>query len=123
MFGFGSRNPQMRSMRIALLVVLLVAGAAFHDKGTTYTIIRVAYYAVILGGLGFVLWRRQGAKRQAAADGAPGGPEVDGAPSPGGPVRQPGWFPDQQDMTVQRYWDGSAWTRTRRWDNDQWVDT
>jgi hypothetical protein len=123
MFGLGSRNPQMRSMRIVLLVVLLVAGAAFHDKGSAYTIIRVAYYAVILGGLGFVLWRRQGTKRHTAADGTPGQPDPDHAASAGMPVRAAGWFPDQQDMTVQRYWDGSTWTRTRRWENNQWVDT
>jgi hypothetical protein len=122
MFGLGSRNPQMRSMRIVLLVVLLVAGAAFHDRGTTYTIIRVAYYVLILGGLGFVLSRRQGA-RQPAADGAVGGPEPAPAVSPAMAGRAPGWFPDQQDMEVQRYWDGTAWTRTRRWRNDQWVDT
>jgi hypothetical protein len=123
MFGFGSRNPQMRQMRILLLVVLLVAGAAFHDKGTAYTIIRVAYYAVILGGLGFILWRRQVAKRQPMADGATGRPHAQAAASAEMAGREAGWFPDQQDMKVQRYWDGSAWTRTRRWENDQWVDT
>jgi hypothetical protein len=125
---FGSRNPQMRSMRLVLLVVLLVAGAAFHHTGATYTAIRVVYYAVILGALGFAfaLWRRSVSKHQAP----PGAPTttVPGAPGPLPPpgeastaLLQPGWYPDQYDMALQRYWTGSAWTTTRHWDGSVWV--
>jgi hypothetical protein len=34
----------------------------------------------------------------------------------------PGWEPDHINPNLQRYWDGSAWTSTRRWVAGQWVD-
>jgi hypothetical protein len=124
MFGFGSRNPQMRSFRFALLAVLLIAGVAFHDSGPVYTTLRVAYYAVILGVIGFALWKRSTSRHgtTSAADGPPG-TAVPGDPaSPVPPPRNPGWYPDQNDMAVQRHWDGSGWTGTRRWQDDRWVE-
>jgi hypothetical protein len=155
MFGFGSRNPQMRYMRFALLAVVLIAGVTFHHTGAVYTTIRVIYYAVILGGLGYYLWRRSVAKHDpdapAAGFGAPAptvpapavpgpavpapavpgpalpgaGPTVPGHPAPPLPTAflTPGWYPDQQDMNVQRYWDGSAWTSARHWGGTEWVDS
>jgi hypothetical protein len=175
MFGFGSRNPQMRYMRFALLAVVLIAGATFHHTGAVYTTIRVIYYAVIFGGLGYYLWRRSVAKHDPNAPapgyGAPAptvpaptvpapavpapavpapavpapavpaptvpapalpgpalpgaGPTVPGHPAPPLPTAflTPGWYPDQQDMNVQRYWDGSAWTSARHWAGTEWVDS
>jgi len=125
--GFGGRNPQMRSIRLLLLVAVLVAGAAFHDSGPTYTTIRIAYYAVIVGFIGFALYRRSVHKHQGTSTTAPPGPApspaVPGEPwSPTYPVLNPGWFPDQHDMLVQRYWDGSAWVGTRHWEENRWVD-
>jgi Protein of unknown function (DUF2510) len=136
-FGFGSRNPQWRMVRIGLLAAVLLAGVVFHERGPAYTTIRVLYFVVIFGALGFFLLRRSVAKRRGsspAADAGVSGPATHRAVPPqsldpassvpaGSPQRQPGWFPDQQDMKVQRYWDGSAWTATRRWEDDRWVDT
>jgi hypothetical protein len=139
-FGFGSRNPQWRAARIALLAAVLLAGFVFHDKGPAYITIRVLYFVVIFGGLGFFWWRRSVAKRGGTSPAADAGASGPLAPPPlpkkssdaalteapasaGSVVRQPGWFPDQQDMKVQRYWDGSAWTATRRWEGDRWVDS
>jgi Protein of unknown function (DUF2510) len=34
----------------------------------------------------------------------------------------PGWEPDHINPNLQRYWDGSAWTATRRWVAGQWID-
>jgi hypothetical protein len=119
MFGFGSRNPQMRVVRLGLLAVLLIAGATFHHTGPVYTAIRVAYYAVILGGLGYLLWRRSAAKRQGPA-GVPGPQNPGDTHPPTTAGHQPGWFPDHHDMSVQRYWDGTTWTATRRWDGSKW---
>jgi hypothetical protein len=36
--------------------------------------------------------------------------------------REPGWHPDRINPNLQRYWDGAAWTATRRWVAGQWVD-
>ena len=127
MFGFGSRNPQMRTMRVALLAVVLFAGFAFHDHGTAYTTIRVIYYIVILGVVLFAVSRRSMAKRRGTSvPGAPPGPgpspTVPGtAWPPPSPIQNPGWYPDQQDMKVQRYWDGAAFTSTRHWAGHEWV--
>jgi hypothetical protein len=123
-FGFGSRNPQMRNMRLALLAVLLIAGFAFHDHGTVYTAIRIIYYVVIVGVLVYAFSRRSLAKRRGGAPGAPPDPgsssTLPGQTGLPRPTQAPGWYPDQQDMTVQRYWDGSTFTSTRHWDGHQW---
>jgi hypothetical protein len=144
-FGFGSRNPQMRAVRIGLLVAVVAAGAVFHHSGPTYTAIRIVYFAVVIGFIGFALYRRSVAKHHDPT--IPGGPPGYGGPPapgpsptiPGGPRPpsslpppspltppsaglNPGWYPDQQDMKVQRYWDGSAWTGTRHWAEDRWIE-
>ena len=36
--------------------------------------------------------------------------------------KTPGWEPDHINPNLQRYWDGSAWTATRRWVAGQWID-
>jgi hypothetical protein len=128
--GFGSRNPQLRSLRLVLLVAVLAAGAAFHHSGPTYTAIRIAYYAVILGFIGYALYRRSASKyHDPSVPGGPTPPVPGPSPAiPGGPGSAPsstlnlGWYPDQQDMKVQRYWDGSAWTGTRHWEENRWIE-
>jgi hypothetical protein len=37
-------------------------------------------------------------------------------------AKVPGWEPDHINPNVQRYWDGSAWTATRRWVAGRWID-
>lgn len=127
MFGFGSRNPQLRYLRFALLAVVILAGLAFHHSGPTYEAIRVVYYAVILGIIGFALYSRSAAKhRGPGRPGPPGGPSstIPGPPGSLPPaVLNPGWYPDHQDMKIQRYWDGTHWTATRTWDGHDWVDS
>jgi hypothetical protein len=122
---FGSRNPQMRYLRVGLLVVLLVAGTAFHHTGPTYTAIRVVYYAVLLGALAFAFSRRSAAKHHEPSSGPPPTPIDPRAPGvPGSPPTTglaPGWYPDQQNMALQRFWDGTRWTGSRHWDGSAWV--
>ena len=36
--------------------------------------------------------------------------------------RDPGWHPDRINPNLQKYWDGEAWTASRRWVAGQWVD-
>jgi hypothetical protein len=124
-FGFGSRNPQLRYLRLGALVVLILAGSAFHHSGPTYDAIRVVYYALILGVIGYALYHRSGARRRGA--GLPGPGPSPTFPGPTGTlpptVLSPGWYPDHQDMKIQRYWDGTGWTATRTWDGAQWVDS
>lgn len=33
-----------------------------------------------------------------------------------------GWAPDHLNPNLQRYWDGSQWTATRRWISGRWVE-
>jgi hypothetical protein len=132
MFGLGSRNPQLRYLRLALLAVVILAGLAFHHSGPAYDAIRIAYYVIIVGIIGFALYSRRGHRGQnpgfphhpPGAGPSPTSPGPAGSP-PGptaGPTQNPGWYPDQQNMQIQRYWDGSAWTATRHWDGSAWVD-
>jgi hypothetical protein len=136
----------MRSIRIVLLVIVLGAGFVFHDSGPTYTAIRIVYFVIVLGFIGFAFYRRSVARHHDPT--IPGGPPAPG-PSPtipgqpgsppsslppssvppsssvpplSGAGLNPGWYPDQQDMKVQRYWDGSAWTGTRHWDENRWFE-
>jgi len=118
----------MRFLRLGLLVAVLVAGAAFHDSGPTYTTIRVLYFAVIIGFIGFALYRRSVTRHHDTSitptppPGPGSSPTVPAEPSSPTPTLNPGWYPDQHDMLVQRYWDGSAWVGTRHWEENRWVD-
>ena len=42
-------------------------------------------------------------------------------PNPATRQRPPGWEPDYINPSLQRYWDGSEVTATRRWVSGQWV--
>jgi hypothetical protein len=139
--GMGSRNPQMRYLRLGLLAAVLLAGWAFHDSGPTYTAIRIVYFVVVIGFIAFAFYRRSAARHHdswtppTTPPGPGPSPTVPGRPGPPsspvahpvtaaepGAALAPGWYPDQQDMKVQRYWDGSAWVGTRHWEENGWID-
>jgi hypothetical protein len=42
-------------------------------------------------------------------------------PTNGASERAAGWYPDERDANVTRYWDGAAWTAQRVWDGSTWV--
>ncbi len=63
MFSFMGGNRQLRTVRIVMLVGVIGAGVLLHHHGTTYSAVRVLYYAVIFGLIGAALWRSQMAKR------------------------------------------------------------
>lgn len=44
------------------------------------------------------------------------------APTPPGGITAPGWYQVQSRVTTQSYWDGSQWTRTRRWRGTDWFE-
>jgi hypothetical protein len=62
MSPFGS-SPQLRSVRIGAIVLLLLAGAAFHHRGNVYLGIRIGYYVLIVGALAAFAWRRWARER------------------------------------------------------------
>jgi Protein of unknown function (DUF2510) len=33
-----------------------------------------------------------------------------------------GWYPDEADANVTRYWDGTQWRHERVWDGAEWID-
>jgi hypothetical protein len=37
-------------------------------------------------------------------------------------TKEAGWIPDPEDLTVTRYWNGTAWVAERAWDGSTWVD-
>jgi hypothetical protein len=127
-----------RAVRYGALAVVIVAGLAFHGSGSSYTAIRGLYFLVIIGLL--VSRSRSGAGRGGMYRGSGGmyggwggnrgmGPMNGSQGAPGtGPVGvppmnqvgAPGWVADGTDPTVQRYWDGIAWTKQRRWNGQNW---
>jgi hypothetical protein len=60
MFGMGGGNRSLRFVRIGALVLILLIGAAFHDKGSAYNTIHIVYIVLIVALLltGLVLSRR-----------------------------------------------------------------
>ncbi len=76
----GGGRSSLRYVRLLALVAILVAGATLHDRGSTYTVLRILYFVVIFGALGLMLLsRRRGGSR------VPGrGPGGGWGPPPGG---------------------------------------
>src|SRR5436305_1721199 len=35
----------------------------------------------------------------------------------------PGWYPEPDDPSRMRFWDGSAWTGQRTWNGSGWVES
>ena len=33
------------------------------------------------------------------------------------------WYPDSENIHIQRYWDGTQWLAVSRWDGTQWIST
>jgi hypothetical protein len=141
MFGLGPRNPQLRVIRLGILVLVILAGVVFHDHGPTYEAIHIGYYVILVAFIGYAFYARSRATRGGGTMGAPGptpSPTLPGhrgdpsstvpvpaSPPPSTPApstQTPGWYPDQQDASQQRYWDGTTWTGTRHWDGSTWVD-
>jgi hypothetical protein len=129
--NYGDLNviQKRRLFRFGALAVVIVAGLLFHQKVGGYSVIRIVYFAVILlvfftrsrrptsgrSGLG---WRRPGAwgwRASARRDVPPD-------PPPPRTLGAPGWVRDSDDPMIERYWDGSTWVRTRRWNGKEWID-
>jgi hypothetical protein len=132
MFGMGYRNPTTRYLRIGALVIVLLAGAVLHHSGGIYNVIHVAYLALIVGFLvvGFASRRGYGRGVGQGYGRGVGAGVPPGAMPPNGPrqnpvassLAAPGWFPDATDRNVERYWDGTTWTRRRHFDGATWVE-
>jgi hypothetical protein len=123
----GYRNPTTRYLRIGAFVLVLLAGSLFHHSGGTYTVIRYAYYALIIGLLVMSFRSRRGLGRgMMGGRQAPPGqgfPTSDPRQNPvASSLAAPGWFPDSRELNLERYWDGMAWTRQRRFDGTNWVE-
>lgn len=79
------RNPRVRAIRIAALVLVLLAGVAFHDSGRTYQTLRDIYLVVIVGLLAYSLSARRRGLAGRPGNGAPFGARV------GRGFGSPGW--------------------------------
>jgi Protein of unknown function (DUF2510) len=116
MFGMGYRNPTTRYLRIGALVIVLLAGAVLHHSGGI-----VVGFASRRGygrGVGQGYGRGVGAGVPPGAM-PPNGPRQNPVASS---LAAPGWFPDATDRNVERYWDGTTWTRRRHFDGATWVE-
>jgi hypothetical protein len=121
---------KQRLFRLGALAVVIVAGIAFHQKAGSYAVVRIAYFALIL--LLFFTRTRYGAGRRRAvgkrrgrlfgAGIGTGTGAASSAPPTDRPLGAPGWVRDGVDPSIEQYWDGSAWTRRRRWNGKEWID-
>jgi hypothetical protein len=113
-----------RAIRFGALAILIVAGLAFHSSGREYDAIRGVYLVVVVG---LLVTGRRGMRGARGGTGGYGGWQRPGtavgptAPTTN-PMGAPGWIPDGADPSVERYWDGLAWTKRRRWDGRGWVE-
>lgn len=73
--GMGRGNSSLRTIRIGLLVMVILAGVVFRHSGGAYDTIRGIYYVLIVGFLVFaiVTRRRAGLSRRGTAGGSWGG--------------------------------------------------
>ncbi len=141
-FGYGGRSP-LRYVRLGLLLLVVLAGVAFHGHGSAYHAIHDVYLVAIIGLIGFAVIRG-GARRRGIGGGPMGpGPAGPGQQSPpvGGYGAPPGWpspapQPEQQISQLsslppgwymdgspdhERYWDGQAWGARRHRRDGDWV--
>jgi hypothetical protein len=81
-------------IRIVMLVGIVVIGATLHHKGTTYDVIRVAYFALVIGFLVYRMNARGGMGGRGGGFGRgrgfpQNGPYPQNAPSPQGTAYPP----------------------------------
>ena len=67
LFGRGGRNFSVA--RIALLFIVLTAGAVFHYRGAAYWTVRGLYYALIVGFIATAVLRNRGRQRGVGTSG------------------------------------------------------
>jgi general stress protein CsbA len=93
LFGRGGRNFWVA--RIALLFIVLTAGAVFHYHGAAYWTVRGLYYALIVGFIATAVLRNRGRQRGVGTSG-PG--TFSGPPFGRGGVQPPfgGSYPPSQ---------------------------
>ena len=66
-YPFGLRRHHFIAIRVVLIVGIVLVGITLHHHGPLYDVIRVAYFALILG---LVAWRvnRRRVHRRASSD-------------------------------------------------------
>ncbi len=75
--GMGRGNSSLRTIRLGLLVMVILAGVVFHHSGGVYDTIHAIYYVLIVGFLVFAIATRRRA-RQSPGGGTAGGSFGDG---------------------------------------------
>jgi hypothetical protein len=97
--GYGGRSA-LRYVRLALLILILLAAVVFHGHGKAYDTIHAVYFVAVIGLLGFALFTRSASRRGRMGNGPMGpGSMGPGAMGPGsvGPGQQappmPGYGP------------------------------
>ena len=101
-----STKSELRYGALFLVVSLVARSAALAAPvGPVRDVVGVLSVVMLVGGVVVVLvglWHA--ARRAEQAPAAPGDAVL------GAPTREPGWFPDQVDSSLLRFWNGHAWT-------------
>jgi hypothetical protein len=57
--GMSGANSSLRTIRLGLLVLVVLAGVVFHHSGGAYITIRVLYFALVIGFVVFAATARR----------------------------------------------------------------
>ncbi len=92
-------------------IIMMISRVVVGGSLATLPAVSLFLLGLVFIAVGAIRWAGQGDSRKTSPPPASGLLRpTDNASQPLGPVTSPGWFPDQEDPLLLRYWDGQQWT-------------